>query len=246
MLAAVMLTAISCGGSSSMVRERTLSGFAEIMKADRTYGMSGDQADRAGLVKCQREFRKFYSQLKPEQYGDFLSGFNEFADYEFLQTFYATLRRGDAAEGAYLSNFLYDVAEAEHDPKLAAFSNELRDVCYYYDHYPAEERKAAREIIDAWKANKKAEAEKRSTPEYIAADIMEAFYKAAAADNFEDYSEVDYGAGEMDGFTEEEWKRYTKAEQQWKKDNAKKWKVIKEYRKKKIDEGFALCIIDMD
>ncbi len=234
---------VSCGGK---VRDKTIEGLSEIVKVHTAYGHSGEERDRQALVKRQKDFRNFYSKLGDEDYAAFLSGYNEYADNEFKMRLYSIIGMGDAVEAAYFTTFLYDLAEKEQDYSLAKEAKELSEVCYYCDNYSAEDKKAARDIIDAWKAGKKAEAERRSSPEYRAEKIMEAFYKAVVAQDFDAYCEVDYEAGEIDGFTDDEWKRYNAAEQQWKKENAKKWKAIKQYRQKKISEGCVFSITDID
>lgn len=246
-LCVIVASFFSCGGSSvSKVRDKTIEGLSEIMKADKAYGYSREERDRQALVKRQKDFRNFYSKLKEEDYAAFVSGYNEYADNEFRMKFYTIISIGDAVEAAYFTTFLYDVAEKEQDYSLAKEAKELSEVCYYCDNYAVEDKKAARDIIDAWKAGKIAEAERRSSPEYRAEVIMEAFYKAVVAQDFDAYCEIDYEAGEMDGFTDDEWERYNTAEQQWKKENAKKWKAIKQYRQKKISEGCAFSITDID
>ena len=84
------------------------------------------------------------------------------------------------------------------------------------------------------------------SPEAFAVDFMERFYKAVAANDFDAYCGVDFEAGEFELDSEAEWKRYTAAEKKWKKENPKKWKAIKKYRKDMFAKGMALSIVDVD
>ena len=84
-------------------------------------------------------------------------------------------------------------------------------------------------------------------PESMAVQIQEAFYRGIAEDDMDAYDGVDYGFGEMDCFEDEnDAKYFNEAYDLWKSIFPEKWKVIKDFRAKKIKEGYALCTVDMD
>ena len=84
-------------------------------------------------------------------------------------------------------------------------------------------------------------------PENMAVEIQDAFFNAIVNDDMEAYDGVDYGFGEMDCFEDEnDAKYFNEAYDLWKSIFPEKWKVIKDFRAKKIKEGYALCTVDMD
>lgn len=84
-------------------------------------------------------------------------------------------------------------------------------------------------------------------PENMAIEIQEAFYKAIVNDDMEAYDGVDYGFGEMDCFEDEDTASYfNQTYDLWKSIFPEKWQVIKDFRAKKIKEGYALCILDTE
>lgn len=242
----IMTAIVACNSySDQKVKEKTFSGFSQIMKAT-------EDGKKGAIVKSQKQFRKFYSKLKKEQYYAFFEGYREYDESDDSDMYHLVpfmIINGSAEEAAYLTTFLFDVAERVSDPSLANRAIEWREICYYRDSYTEKEKAAARKIIDSWmerKAAERAELEESLSPENQAVDIMEAFYKAVSSKDMDAYYGIDYEAGEMEFDTDEEWERYNNAEQQWKKDNPKKWKAIKEFRKKKISEGAVFSIVDMD
>lgn len=84
---------------------------------------------------------------------------------------------------------------------------------------------------------------KSSSPEDSAINTQESFYKAAKADDFDSYAELDFVIGEEE---EEDDERYYKTYELWKVLFPEKWQVIVDYRKKKIAEGNVFCVIDTD
>lgn len=79
-----------------------------------------------------------------------------------------------------------------------------------------------------------------------AVEFQEAFYDSIVKDDMDRFYGVDYGFGEFDSLeTEEEWKEFNDAYEQWKRDFPDKWKVIKEFRQKQFAEGIALVTLDI-
>lgn len=83
-------------------------------------------------------------------------------------------------------------------------------------------------------------------PENMAVQMQEAFYNAIVSDDMEEYYGIDYGFGEMELDSEDDWNYFNKAYELWKSIYPDKWKVIKDFRKQKMQEGNLLCAIDVD
>lgn len=73
---------------------------------------------------------------------------------------------------------------------------------------------------------------------------QETFYKAVVNNDMELYDGVDYEVCEIE-LPDEGSDYYEEAYSQWKKDNPDKWRVIKEFRQRKIAEGYLFRYPDL-
>ena len=189
---------------------------------------------------------------------------NDYSDgpFTFDSIMDQVLSAGDVnATASFLSELLNGAYEAQDESGFSNLVTLFERQCYN----GAQDRQLKmREKREAWMESlRKKEESKQAepapepepepeftmsgfSPSQYAIDILEAFYRAAAAKDLEAYCEVDYGCGEPAALTDAQWEEYDRAEADWKKANPEKWAVIRAYRQALIADGMALCVVDVD
>lgn len=209
-----------------------------------------DAADAKAFFEAYWSYRENYSD---GSYGSHIEFDNVLEDVLFASD-------ADAA-AAFLGELLNGAYETQDETAFSNISILYERQCYNGDHdrqlKMREKREAWFESLRAREEAKRAEPapEPEAEPEVAmsgfsasqyAIDIMEAFYRAAAAEDLEAYCEVDFECGEPAALTEAQWEEYAKAEADWKKANPEKWAVIRAYRQALIADGMALTITSLD
>ena len=258
--ALAMLSVASCGfdpaKDTAKFLDDALAAVNDHDDAKAAEGLNDFASKLDGLSpEDEKAFFEAYWSYR-ENYGEGNYG----SQTEFDALMERTLFAADVPSTAtFLSELLNGAWEAEHENGFRNLALIFERQCYNGDH---DRQLAMRDKREAWvksmqkkEESKKAEEpapepeaveEESFSPTSYANSVMEAFYRAAAAADFEEYCGIDYGCGEADWFTEAQWEEYCQAEEAWKKANPQKWAVIRAYRKALIADGNALCIIDVD
>ena len=264
MSALVAFCAVSCSFDPAKDTAKYLDkAFSSLDEGDAA--AAGKQLDKLagkldGLDAAEQQafFEAFWVYRENYQEGDY--GSHVTFDNEMEEMLHAA---EVPSVGTILTTLLEGAYSAKDEQGFKQVATLFEIMCYNGDH---DRQLALRDKREAWFAAKRAEEEAAErtyvpseepaeeepaqdagiSPAEYAHSVMEAFYKAAAAQDFDEYCGIDYECGEADWFTPEQWEAYSKAEAAWKQANPEKWAVIRAYRQALIADGNALSVLDLE
>ena len=260
MSALVAFCAVSCSFDPAKDTAKYLDkAFSSLDEGDAA--AAGKQLDKLagkldGLDAAEQQafFEAFWVYRENYQEGDYASHLT--FDNEMEKMLHAA---EVPSVGTILTTLLEGAYSAKDEQGFKQVATLFEIMCYNGDH---DRQLALRDKREAWFAAKRAEEEAAEpapepepepeftmsgfSPSQYAIDILEAFYRAAAAKDLEAYCEVDYECGEPAALTDAQWEEYDKAEADWKQANPEKWAVIRAYRQALIADGNALSVLDLE